>query len=59
MQVFLMNKDIEVMKLEFEEDKNNLMNGSIMSAMNGNLELLNRFFNNMLKEKEVIKEHQK
>ncbi len=42
-----------------EEDKNNLMNGSIMSAMNGNLELLNRFFNNMLKEKEVIKEHQK
>ena len=23
MQVFLMNKDIEVMKLEFEEDKNN------------------------------------
>lgn len=42
-----------------EEDKNNLMNGSIMSAMNGNLELLNKFFNNMLKEKEVIKEHQK
>ena len=41
------------------EDKNNLMNGSIMSAMNGNLELLNKFFNNMLKEKEVIKEHQK
>ena len=37
-----------------EEDKNNLMNGSIMSAMNGNLELLNRFFNNMLKENEVI-----
>ena len=42
-----------------EEDKNNLMNGSIMSAMNGNLELLNKFFNNMLKEKEVIKEYQK
>ena len=42
-----------------EEDKNNLMNGSIMSAMNGNLELLNKFFNSMLKEKEVIKEHQK
>lgn len=42
-----------------EEDKNNLMNGSIMSAMNGNLELLNKFFNNMLKEKEVIKGHQK
>lgn len=42
-----------------EEDKNNLMNGSIISAMNGNLELLNKFFNNMLKEKEVIKEHQK
>ena len=41
------------------EDKNNLMNGSIISAMNGNLELLNKFFNSMLKEKEVIKEHQK
>ena len=41
------------------EDKNNLMNGSIMSAMNGNLELLNKFFNSMLKEKEVIKGHQK
>ncbi len=42
-----------------EEDKDNLMNGSIMSAMNGDLELLNKFFNNMLKEKEVIKGHQK
>lgn len=41
------------------EDKNNLMNGSIISAMNGNLELLNKFFNSMLKEKEVIKGHQK
>lgn len=41
------------------EDKDNLMNGSIMSAMNGDLELLNKFFNNMLKEKEVIKGHQK
>ena len=40
-----------------EEDKNNLMNGSIMSAMNGDLELLNKFFNSTLKED--IKEHQK
>ena len=41
-----------------EEDKNNLMNGSIISAMNGDLELLNRFFNNVLKSKEIVKEHQ-
>lgn len=40
-----------------EEDKDNLMNGSIISAMNGNLELLNKFFSNTLKED--IKEHQK
>ena len=42
-----------------EEDKNNLMNGSIMSAMTGDLELLNKFFNSMLKEREIVKEHQK
>ena len=41
-----------------EEDKHNLMNGSIISAMNGDLELLNRFFNNVLKSKEIVKEHQ-
>lgn len=42
-----------------EDDKNNLMNGSIVSAMTGDLELLNNFFGNTLKEKELIKEHQK
>ena len=42
-----------------EEDKNNLINGSITSAMTGDLELLSKFFDNTLKEKEFIKEHQK
>ena len=42
-----------------EEDKNNLINGSKVSAMSGNLDLLYKFFSNTLKEKEVIKEHQK
>ncbi len=41
------------------EDKTNLINGSIMSAMTGDLGLLNKFFNSMLKEREVVKEHQK
>lgn len=41
-----------------EEDKENLMNGSIMSAMTGDLELLSKFFDNTLKEKKIIKEHQ-
>ena len=42
-----------------EEDKENLMNGSISSAVTGNLDLLKNFFMNVLKEKELIKEHQK
>lgn len=42
-----------------EEDKENLMNGSISSAVTGNLDLLKKFFMNVLKEKELIKEHQK
>ena len=42
-----------------EEDKKNLINGSITSAMTGDLELLSKFFDNTLKEKEFIKEHQK
>lgn len=41
-----------------DEDKDNLINGSITSAMNGDLELLNKFFNSVLKSKETIKEHQ-
>lgn len=41
-----------------DEDKDNLINGSITSAMNGDLELLNRFFDNVLKSRETIKEHQ-
>lgn len=42
-----------------EEDKENLMNGSISSAVTGNLDLLKKFFMKVLKEKELIKEHQK
>ena len=41
-----------------DEDKDNLINGSITSAMNGDLELLNKFFDSVLKSRETIKEHQ-
>ena len=41
-----------------EEDKENLMNGSISSAVTGNLDLLKKFFMKVLKEKELIKEQQ-
>lgn len=61
--VIFINKYLDLdYELDFssvtEEDKNNLMNGSITSAMNGDLELLNKFFDNILKSREIVKEHQ-
>ena len=57
-ELYKTNFELDYSNIEIE-DKANLINGSILSAMTGNLELLSLFFNRVLKEKEKTKGHQK